>query len=116
MSLRFGWLLLAFCATSMLGSCAEGAPAAPPGQVVADAQRGIAPDVCGDGMKGRTEPCDCPATTKTMCMPPEGTTCESLGFGTGPVYCAAGVCNFVTSSCTMPPPGGGAGTGAGRGG
>jgi|SRR4051812_7746822 hypothetical protein len=116
MSSRTGWLIPALLASSILAACAEGAPAAPPGQLPADSSLGAAKAVCGDGMKDATELCDCPATTSTMCMAPTGVTCEMLGMGTGSVYCLAGQCTFVTSQCSMAAPGGGAGSGAGRGG
>ena len=115
MSSRFGWLFPALCATSILTACAEGAPAAPPEQMRADSSLGMAKPVCGDGMKDKTEVCDCPATTSTMCMAPSGVTCETLGMGTGPVYCAAGMCNFVTSACSMSTGNTGGSGAAGRG-
>lgn len=119
MSSRFGWLIpvSALLGSLVLAACAEGAPAAPPGQIQADATLGRAQAVCGDGMRDATEDCDCPVTTSTMCMAPSNTTCETLGMGTGPVYCLAGQCTFVTDSCSMrSTPSGGGGSGAGRGG
>lgn len=115
MSSRFGWLLpiSATCVFSLLAACAEGAPAAPPGQQRADPLLGVPKAVCGDGMKDKSELCDCPMTTSTMCMAPSGVTCETFGMGTGSVYCLAGQCTFVTSSCSMSAQPAGAGTGAG---
>jgi hypothetical protein len=116
MSSRFGWLIPAFCAFFVLAACAEGAPAAPPGQTLADPLLGAVQPVCGDGMRDKSEPCDCPMTTSTMCMAPADVTCATLNMGTGNVYCMAGQCKLVTSSCSMAAPPGGGGTGAGRGG
>jgi hypothetical protein len=116
MSSRFGWLILAFCASFILAACAEGAPAAPPGQQVADPLLGAVPAVCGDGTRDKSEMCDCPKTTSTMCMAPSDTTCASMGMGTGNVYCVAGQCILDTSSCSMRTTTGGGGNGAGRGG
>jgi hypothetical protein len=70
--------------------------------MAADPLLGQMPAVCGDGMwdtKGG-EQCDCPKTTSTMCQAPSDVTCETLGMGTGPVYCLAGMCTLVTSSCS----------------
>jgi hypothetical protein len=101
MSSRFSWFIPALCAF-FIAACAEGAPAAPPGQMAANPLLGQTPAVCGDGMwdKKAGEQCDCPKTTSTMCMAPSDTTCETLGMGTGPVYCLAGQCTFVTSACS----------------
>jgi hypothetical protein len=82
----------------------------------ADPLLGATQPVCGDGMKDKAEPCDCPMTASTMCMGPMGVTCDSLGMGTGNVYCAAGKCTLITSSCSMSTMTGGGGSGAGRGG
>lgn len=101
MSSRFGWSIPALCACFVLAACAEGAPAAPPGQMQADPLLGAPKAMCGDGMwDKKTEQCDCPKTTSTMCMAPSETTCETLGMGTGPVYCLAGQCTLVTSACS----------------
>jgi hypothetical protein len=116
MSSRFGWPFLAFCASFVFAACAEGAPSAPPGQLPANPLLGVEAAVCGDGVRDKSEPCDCPMTTSTMCMGPADVTCTTLNMGTGTVYCMARACTLVTSSCSMSTMTGGGGSGAGRGG
>lgn len=115
MSSRLAWLIPALCAFSILASCAEGAPAAPPDQMRADSTLGQPKAVCGDGMKDKDEQCDCPVTTSTMCMVPAEVTCAALAMGTGPVYCAAQTCTFVTEMCSKPTNGIGGSGAAGQG-
>jgi hypothetical protein len=118
MSSRLGWLSSLLLAFSFAAACAEGAPAAPAGELPADPTLGETKPVCGNGVREKNELCDCPATTSTMCEAPEGISCESLMKGTGTVYCAPRLCVYITDFCTMPGSGGvaGAGANAGRGG
>jgi hypothetical protein len=101
--------------SSILAACAEGAPASSPDVEQANSMLGQPVDMCGDGIRGKTEPCECPKTATMMCAPPEGVDCASLNMGTGNVYCAAGACTLITSMCSASTgPVGGMG-GAGRG-
>jgi len=106
-------------------ACAEGAPAAPPGQQQADPLLGQPQAVCGDGIKAMTEYCECPPTASVMCEGPREVTCQSLMMGTGTIYCDPNTCTYITRFCTAgagtPGAGGngaaaGAGSGAGSGG
>ena len=116
MSPRLGWLSTCLLALSFAAACAEGAPAAPPGEYPADPTLGEAKPECGNGVREMGELCDCPPTATTMCEAPEGVTCQSLMKGTGTVYCQPKVCMYITDFCTMPgAPGGGAGQGGGAG-
>jgi hypothetical protein len=122
MSPRLGWLSACLLAFSFVAACAEGAPAAPPGEYPADPTLGAPKAMCGNGMRETGELCDCPPTASTMCEAPEGVTCESLIKGTmGTVYCLPKVCIYITDFCKDPAgnaPGAGMGGGAnaGRGG
>jgi hypothetical protein len=102
MSSRLGWLPTCLLAFSFAAACAEGAPAAPPGEYPADPSLGETKPECGNGMREQGEYCDCPVTATMMCEAPEGVSCESLMKGTGTVYCAPKACIYITDFCTMP--------------
>ncbi|HKU39261.1 MAG TPA: hypothetical protein VJR89_13965 [Polyangiales bacterium] len=111
---RFG--TLSFLAFAVLSACAEGAPAAPADEKMADITLGQTPAMCHNGMLEKGELCDCRPETSTMCEAPSNVTCESLMLGVGPVFCDAQTCMLVTSMCSLGKPGGGAGASGGQAG
>ena len=92
--------MIVVSACNILAACAEGMSSDAPGIQQADPLLAVPPAVCGDGMKDKLEACDCPKSATTMCAAPEAVTCESLGMGSGTVYCDATSCMFITAMCT----------------
>jgi len=119
MSSRLGWLVtvvwLAAASSASLTGCAEGAPAEP--AVVIDGLKPDAGSTCGNNVVDTGELCDCPATASIMCAVPATITCDSMGMGTGLIYCDPQRCEFITEFCSKGTGGSGGSSGsAGRGG